>query len=100
MTSSTVTTTEHVQPDLGTAAFQLVRGCPLLGLLDTGGRYAFRFADGDGRASRAALEYLQGGAVCARDLVAAEKTLKTMLYAQKRTGNGAGTNSWKSRQRD
>ncbi len=76
--------TDHMEQDLGTAAFLQVRGFRLLGLAPTGaGRYAFRFADPDGEASAASLAYLQGEAVAAYSLVAAEKSLKTFLYATK-----------------
>jgi len=75
---------EHLESDLGTAAFLQVRGFRLLGLAPSGaGRYAFRFADPDGEAAQAALGYLQGEVVAAQSLVAAEKNLKTLLYSTK-----------------
>ena len=75
---------EHLEQDLGRAAFLQVRGFRLLGLAPSGaGRYAFRFADPDGEAAQAALAYLQGEAVAAYSLVAAEKNLKTLLYSTK-----------------
>jgi len=80
---------EHLQTDLGTAAFLVVRGFRLLGLAPDGrGRFMFRFDDPDDRAASAALGYLQGESVPARALIAAEKDLKTLLYS--RNGNGHG----------
>ena len=84
---------EHVESDLGTAAFLVVRGFRLLGLMHNGGgRYAFRFDDPNEKASEAALSYLQGECVPARALVAAEKDLKTLLYTRKGNGNGKPSN--------
>jgi hypothetical protein len=83
---------EHLESDLGTAAFLVARGFRLLGLAPDGGsRYAFRFSDPDGQATTAALAYLQGAEVSAKALVAAEKDLKTLLYSRKGTGNGKPT---------
>lgn len=87
-----MTTVEYLESDLGTAAFLVVRGFRLLGVepLDRG-RLAFRFADESGKAKDAALEFLSGASVVARDFVAAEKNLKTVLYSTKGTaryGNG------------
>ena len=83
---------EHLEPDLGTAAYLKVRGFRLLGLaLLEGRRYGFRFADPDWLAAQAALDYLQGKAIAANSLVAAEKDLKTLLYSEKKrnlNGNG------------
>ena len=67
---------EHVESDLGIAAFLMAKGHQLLGLVQIGDRYAFRFADEDGDASRAALAYIQGESIPARSLIAAEKDLK------------------------
>ncbi len=84
---------EHLESDLGTAAFLIVRGFPLLGLTPlSGGRFGFRFGDSEGTAHRAALSYLQGQCVPAKALVEAQKTLKTLLYTQKGNGN------WKTKQ--
>ena len=72
---------EHLEQDLGTAAFLQVRGFRLMGLAPSGaGRYVFRFVDPDGKATQAVLGYLQGEAVAAYSLVAAEKNLKTLLH--------------------
>lgn len=77
---------EHLESDLGTAAFLVVRGFRLLGLVPNGGRrYAFRF---EGTAAEAALAYLQAETVPARALMDAQKNLKTLLYARKRDGDG------------
>ncbi len=79
-------TKEYLQHDLGTAAFLVVKGFRFLGLVNKGGgRYAFRFADEDGRAAETSLGYMQGESVPARALIAAEKDLKTALYSG---GNG------------
>lgn len=80
---------EHLEADLGTAAFLVVRGFRLLGLAPNGnGRYAFRFADSDGKVGEAGLAYLQGESVPAKALIAAEKDLKTLLYSKKGDGHG------------
>ncbi len=80
---------EHLESDLGTAAFLVVRGFRLLGLEPNGsGRYAFRFEDPQDKTAAAALAYLQGENVPARAFAAAEKDLKTLLYTRK--GNGYG----------
>ncbi len=83
---------EHLESDLGTAAFLVVRRFRLLGLMPNGGgRYAFRFDDPDGTATEEAMEYLQGASVPAKALVSAERDLKTLLYSRKRDGNGRKT---------
>ena len=88
--AKTATLMEHLEYDLGTAAFLTAKGLRLLGLADAGrGRYAFRFADGEA-AAQAALDYMQGEAVPAKALIAAEKDLKTLLYSTKGSRNGNG----------
>lgn len=80
---------DYLEADLGTAAFLIVRGFRLLGLVPDGGRrYAFRFEDPQGDAAEGALAYLRGDAVPAKALVAAMRDLKTLLYARKENGNG------------
>lgn len=81
---------EHLEPDLGTAAFLQVRGFRLLGLHPlTAGRWAFRFADPQCNAPDSAMDYLRGEPVSARSFAEAEKSLKTLLYSQRRIdGNG------------
>lgn len=80
---------EHLQSDLGIAAFLVVRGFRLLGLTADGrGRFMFRFDDPENRAAGVAMAYLQGESMPARALIAAEKDLKTLLYS--RNGNGHG----------
>ena len=60
--------------------------------------FGFRFADPDGLAAQAALDYLQGKAIAANSLVAAEKDLKTLLYSEKKGNlNGNGNYRYKSR---
>jgi hypothetical protein len=84
-------TREHIEADLGTAAFLVVRGFRLLGLTQNSasGRYSFRFENAEAKAEEAALDYLQGESVPAKALIAAERDLKTLLYGKKRgTGNG------------
>jgi hypothetical protein len=90
--------TEHLESDLGTAAYLVVRDFRLLGVVpEGGGRFAFRFDDPDGTAASATMAYLQGEAVPAKALLDAQKALKTLLYSQK-NGNGYG-NATKHRQR-
>jgi hypothetical protein len=81
---------EHLEADLGTASFLVVRGFRLLGLTqNSAGRYSFRFENREGKAEEAALDYLQGESVPAKALIAAERDLKTLLYGKKRGyGNG------------
>lgn len=84
---------EHLECDLGTAAFLVVRGFPLLGLQHlNGSRFGFRFGDPAGKAGAAAMSYLQGESVPAKQLVAAERDLKTLLYSEKGCGNGNSRN--------
>ena len=79
---------EHLESDLGKAAFLIVKGFRVLGLTDVGrGRYAFRFENGED-AAKATLGYMQGEAVSAKALISAEKDLKSLLYATKGNGNG------------
>lgn len=89
---------EYVEPDLGTAAFLLVRGLRLLGLADIGqserSHYAFRFADPNNTASQLTLDYLRGDNAPAKAIVDAEKTLKTLPYGSKNR-TGAGNKNWK-----
>ena len=80
---------EHLEDDLGIAAFLVVKGFKLLGLKPgERGHYAFRFEDKNGDAKETAMSYLRGELVPARDLVSAEKNLKTFLYSVKGTRNG------------
>ena len=80
---------EHLESDLSTAAFLVVRGFRLLGLVPDGGsRFAFQFEDPQGHAAEHAMAYMQGEAVPARALVAALRDLKTLLFARKGNGNG------------
>lgn len=84
---------EHLESDLGTAAFLIVRGFRLLGLVPNGsGRYAFRFEDGGEKAGGTAMAYLQGATVSARALMDAQKTLKTLLYSRKNGDRNGTTN--------
>jgi hypothetical protein len=85
-----------MESDLGAAAFLVVRGFKLIDLVRVGSeRYGFCFDDAVGNAAEAAMGYLQGECVSARELVAAEKNLKGLLYAKKNmrsanNGNGNG----------
>jgi hypothetical protein len=80
---------EHFEDDLGIAAFLVVKGFKLLGLAPGNrGHYSFRFEDASGGAMKAAMNYLRGESVSARDLLAAEKSLKTFLYNTKGSRNG------------
>ncbi len=79
---------EHLESDLGTAAFLVVRGFRLVGLTPNGGsRYAFRFADPDSKAAGAAMDYLGGDTASAKAIIAAEKDHKKILYARRGNGN-------------
>ena len=80
---------DHLERDLGAAAYLLAKGFRLLRLAPQGrGRYSFRFADPEGHTAEASLGYFQGDSVSAKALVAAEKNLKTLLYTKKETENG------------
>ena len=80
---------EHLEDDLGIAAFLVVKGFKLLGLLPGNrGHYSFRFKDADGQAKEAVMSYLQGESIPAKDLISTEKSLKVFLYAAKGTRNG------------
>jgi hypothetical protein len=94
-------TYEHLEDDLGIAAFLVVKGFRLLGLQPgNGGHFSFRFEDMDGRAQQTAMDYLHGDPISAREFVAAEKTLKTVLYSAKgRNGNSYVTHSFGNRSR-
>ncbi len=87
-----------MESDLGAAAFLVVRGFRLIDLVRVGSeRYSFQFEDSMGNAAEAEMGYLQGESVSARDLIAAEKNLKALLYAKKsvRSGNGYGNRTYK-----
>jgi hypothetical protein len=89
MESIMVHSTEHLEDDLGIAAFLVVKGFKLLGLASgERGHYSFRFDDSAGDAKETAMSYLRGDLVAARDLISAEKNLKTFLYSAKSTRNG------------
>jgi len=92
---------EHLEGDLPTAAFLIVKGFKLRGVVPGArGHYAFRFEDAEGNAAHVAMSYLQGDLVSARDFVAAEKNLKTVLYSAKgRNGNSNVTNQFGSTSR-
>lgn len=79
------------ESDLGAAAFLIVRGFRLLDLVaGDGQRYRFCFEDAEGKAADAVMGYLQGECVSGRELIAAEKSLKSLLYAKK-SGSGSGS---------
>jgi hypothetical protein len=83
---------EHLESDLGAAAFLIAEGYRLTGVVPAGNRrLAFRFENVDGECRRAVLRYYQGASVSAKDLIAAEKNLKTLLYSQNGDGNGKFT---------
>ena len=80
---------EHLEHDLGDAAFLVVKGFRLIGLVPGGqGHYSFEFEDPGGRAREAAMDYLRGEPVSARELVNAQKSLKNLLYNAKSPRNG------------
>ena len=73
---------EYRESDLGIAAYLVVKGFPILGLERVNGRrYAFRFEDENGQTAAAAMSYIHGDCVPAKQLVSAVKDLKTMLYS-------------------
>ena len=86
--------TEHHESELGVSAFLLAKGVRLLGLIEIApGRYNFRFTgDSAGSTAQAALDYLAGASVVAKDLISAERSLKTLLYS--RANNGLGTRNF------
>jgi hypothetical protein len=89
-------TPEYLENELGVAAYLVARGFRLLGLKEVAlGRFSFRFADdAEGSTAQAALDYLTGSTVVAKDLVSAERSLKTLLYS--RPQNGLGTRNFNS----
>lgn len=86
-------TSEHLEQELGVAAFLVARGHKLLGLKEISpGHFTFRFAEDNGKAAQAALDFLCGATVIAKDLVSAERSLKALLYS--RPNNGLGTRNF------
>lgn len=82
---------DHIESDIGTAAYLSACGFVLLDLVSVGpNRYAFRFADPNLNASNAAHNYLAGAQAEAKALVDALRTLKDRLYAEKGNGNRHG----------
>lgn len=80
--------TEHLENELGVAAYLLAKGFRLLGLLEVApGRYSFRFHD-DGSTAQAAFDYFQGATIAAKDMFSAERSLKTLLYSRPNPGLG------------
>jgi len=76
---------EHCESDLNVASFLLAKGVDLLGLrLDGRGRYAFRFANDDHRATDAAVAFVRGDVVSAKALIAAQRDLKGLIYSRTR----------------
>lgn len=86
---------KHFQEsDIGTAAFLSAKGFRLLDLVAEGGRrYSFIFDDSGGDAASAAREYRQGAQVTAREIIAAQKNLKWILYEKKGMNNGTSGRS-------
>jgi len=90
----TTATAEYLESELGVSAFLLAKGVRLLGLIEIApSRYSFRFAeDSAGSTAQTALDYLAGASVVAKDLISAERSLKTLLYS--RPNNGLGTRNF------
>lgn len=90
----TATTSEYLESELGVSAFLLAKGVRVLGLTETApGRFSFRFAeDSAGSTAQAALDYLAGASAVAKDVIFAERSLKTLLYS--RPNNGLGTRNF------
>lgn len=92
-TTSISASSEHLEQELGVAAFLVARGHKLLGLREESpGHFCFRFVEDEGKTSQAALDFLCGATVVAKDLVSAERSLKTLLYS--RPNNGLGTRNF------
>lgn len=87
---------EHLESDIGAAAFLLARRFELMGLVRVGRkRYAFRFADEGRNAAKAVREYLEGASVNAKHLLDSFRMLKDRLYAEKGcNGNGYQTKTY------
>lgn len=85
---------EYLENELGVAAFLTARGFRLLGLKEVSeGRFSFRFSEDESdNTAKAALDYLAGATVIAKDMVSAERSLKTLLYS--RPTNGLGTRNF------
>jgi hypothetical protein len=82
---------DHVETDIGTAAYLTACGFPLLDLVSVGpNRYAFRFADPDSTAEETARNYFAGAPAEAKALVDTLRNLKDRLYAVKGNGNRNG----------
>ncbi len=81
---------EYQESELAVAAFLLAKNFRLLGLQEVGpARYVFRFAEDDqGTTQQAALDYLSGATVAAKDFAGAEKSLKSLLYNRPDHGLG------------
>jgi hypothetical protein len=81
---------EFQETELATAAFLLAKNFRLLGLQEIApNRYVFRFTeDEQGSTQQAALEYLSGAVVVAKDFASAERSLKSLLYSRPNHGLG------------
>ncbi len=81
---------EYQESELAVAAFLLAKNFRLLGLREVGqARYVFRFAEDEhGSTQEAALSYLSGATVVAKDFASAERSLKSLLYNRPDHGLG------------
>jgi hypothetical protein len=81
---------EYHESELTTAAFLLAKNFQLLGLKEVApNRFVFRFVeDADGSTQQAALSYLSGATIVAKDFASAERSLKSLLYSRPNHGLG------------
>jgi hypothetical protein len=80
---------DHMESDIGAAAFLLVRGFKVTGLKQIGPhRYGFCFADSGRTAAKEVQGYFAGATAQAKALLDSLRNLKDQLYAQKANGNG------------
>ncbi len=91
---------EYQESELPVAAFLLATNHRLLGLREVGpSRFVFRFAeDAEGSTQEAALSYLSGATVIAKDFAGAEKSLKSLLYS--RPNHGLGQRNFNRNQKE
>jgi len=74
--------TEYVEPDIGAAAFLMVRGHQLLGLKPAGkGHFGFRFASQGGQAQKDSLAY-HAQALCSAHAFAQRLALLKMMESE------------------
>lgn len=86
------TSGEYLEGDLNAACFLAVRGFRFVGLRhDVGTRYLFRFHDPKREAEKAVMDYMGGEPACAKELFAALKDFKALLYNMRRKTDDSNT---------